>query len=257
MRVLVAVKRVIDYNVKIRINAAKKCVEIANVKMSLNPFCEIGVEAAVQLKEAKVAKEIIACSIGPKKSQESIRTALALGADTGIHILTPENVRPDMDLEPLAVAKILKKVVDDVKPDLVITGKQAIDGDYNQTGQILAGLLDWPQSTFISGIQVSDDLKTLETVREIDTGLQKVTSSLPAVVTTDLRLNTPRYASLPNIMKARRKKIKLIKVADTGVDITPRLEFLDVADPPSREAGITVSSVDELLDKLKNEAKVL
>jgi len=256
MRILVAVKRVIDYNVKIRINAAKKYVETANVKMAMNPFCEIGVEAAVQLKDAKLAKEVIACSIGPKKAQESIRTALALGADTGIHVQTPEAVRPDMDLQPLAVAKILQNIVNDVKPDLVITGKQAIDGDYNQTGQILAGLLDWPQSTFISGLDVNSDKKSLVTIREVDAGLQKTALPLPAVVTTDLRLNTPRYASLPNIMKARRKKIKTIKIEDLDVDITPRLKFLDLIDPPSRKAGIMVDSVDELYDKLK-EAKVI
>ena len=249
MKVLVAVKRVVDAYVKIRVKPDQTGVETANVKMSMNPFCEIAVEEAVRLKEQGVAEEIVAVSIGNAQTQETLRTALALGADRAIHITTDEQV------ESLAVAKLLKAVVEKENPDLVIMGKQSIDSDNNQTGQMLAALLDWPQGTFASKVSIADG--NCEVVREIDGGLQTVSLGLPAVVTTDLRLNEPRFASLPNIMKAKRKPLDAMTVEDLGVDIAPRQTILKVTPPAQREAGIKVETVAELVDKLKNEAKVI
>ncbi len=249
MKVLVAVKRVVDYNVKIRVKADQSGVELANVKMAMNPFDEIAVEEAVRMKEAGKATEILAVSLGTAASQETIRYALALGADRGILVQT------DQELEPLAVAKLLKTVVERENPDLIILGKQAIDDDCNQTGQMLAALLDWPQGTFASKVELTDG--QMQVTREIDGGLETVKLALPAVVTTDLRLNEPRYAKLPNIMKAKKKPLDVIEAADTGVDLTPRLTTLKVTEPAQREAGIQVASVSELVDKLRNEAKVI
>ncbi len=249
MKVLVAVKRVIDYNVKIRVKADNSGVETANVKMSMNPFDEIAVEEAIRLKEAGTATEVVAVSIGPAQSQETIRTALAMGADRGIL------VQSDADLQPLAVAKVLKAIVEKEQPTLVIVGKQAIDDDSNQTGQMLAALLGWAQGAFASKITIAD--ASAQVVREIDGGLETVEVKLPAVMTADLRLNTPRYASLPNIMKAKKKPIETIKLDGLGVDTAPRLKILKVQEPPQREAGIKVGSVAELVDKLRNEAKVI
>ncbi len=249
MKILVPVKRVIDYNVKVRVKSDETGVDLANVKMSMNPFDEIAVEEAIRLKEAGTANEIVAISIGPEKAQDQIRQALAMGADRGILIKTDQNV------EPLGVAKLLKAVVEEEKPELVILGKQAIDDDSNQTGQMLAALLGWGQGTFAS--KVEKDGEKLNVTREIDGGLQTVSIGLPAIVTTDLRLNEPRYASLPNIMKAKKKPLDVKDVGDYGVDITPRLETLKVTEPPKREAGVKVESVAELVDKLKNEAGVL
>jgi electron transfer flavoprotein beta subunit len=249
MKVLVPVKRVVDYNVKIRVKADGSGVELANVKMSMNPFDEIAVEEAIRLKEAGKATEIVAVSIGPQQASETIRTALAMGADRGILVKT------DAPVEPLAVAKILKALVDAEKPGLVILGKQAIDDDSNQTGQMLAALLGWPQGTFASKVTIHDD--AISVTREVDGGLQTVKLKSPAIVTTDLRLNEPRYASLPNIMKAKKKPIDEKTPADVGVDITPRLEVLKTVDPPGRKAGVKVASVAELVAKLKNEAGVL
>jgi electron transfer flavoprotein beta subunit len=249
MKVLVAVKRVIDYNVKIRVKADQSGVETANVKMSMNPFDEIGVEEAVRLKEAGTATEVVALSVGAQQSQETIRTALAMGADRGILVQTDEEV------QPLAVAKIFKAVVEKEQPDLVILGKQAIDDDSNQTGQMLSALLGWSQGTFASKIALDGD--TLAVTREVDGGLENITLKMPAIVTTDLRLNEPRYASLPNIMKAKKKPIDTMTPDELGVDITPRLKTLKVVEPPKREAGVMVESVAELVDKLKNEAKVI
>jgi len=243
MKVLVPVKRVIDYNVKVRVKADQSGVDLANVKMSMNPFDEIAVEEAVRLKEKGKAKEVVVLSIGPGQASETIRTALAMGADRGILIKT------DQTVEPLAVAKILKAVVEAEKPDFVITGKQAIDDDANQVGQMLAALLDWPQATFAHSLELGDG--SAKVSREIDGGLQTVEVKLPAVMTTDLRLNQPRYASLPNIMKAKKKPIDEKSPADLGVDITPRLKVLKVSEPPKRGGGIKVGSVGELLDKLK------
>ncbi|KAI8866462.1 electron transfer flavoprotein, beta subunit [Ramicandelaber brevisporus] len=257
VRILVAAKRVVDFAVKVRVNAAQTAVETAGVKHSMNPFDEIAVEEAVKLRErldAKTVSEIIAVSCGPSKSQETIRTALAMGADRGIHVVTGENDT----LEPLAVAKLLKAVVEKEKPDLVILGKQAIDDDASQTGQMLAGLLGWPQATFAYKIDLTkDNLKEMVVTREIDGGLETIKTSLPSVVTTDLRLNQPRYASLPNIMKAKKKKLDSITPTDLGVDITPRLKTLKVAEPAKRQGGVILESVDELLEKLKNEKGVL
>mmetsp|Transcript_6848 Transcript_6848/g.7873 ORF Transcript_6848/g.7873 Transcript_6848/m.7873 type:complete len:254 (-) Transcript_6848:2933-3694(-) len=253
MRLVVGVKRVIDYAVKVRVAADKTGVELKNVKMSMNPFCEIAVEEAVRLKEKGVVSEIVAVSVGPKQAQETIRTALAMGADRGIHVQT--DMRTDQDLQPLAVSKILKHVVEQESPDLVVLGKQAIDDDANQTGQMLAGLLDWPQATFASEVNIED--KSLKVSREIDGGLQTLAMTLPAVITADLRLNEPRYATLPNIMKAKKKKIDTIKADDLGIDLAPRLKVVKVEDPPVRSAGIMVDDVDTLVDKLKNEASVL
>ena len=249
MKILVPVKRVVDYNVKIRVKADGSGVELANVKMAMNPFDEISVEEALRLREAGKASEIVVVSIGPQQSQETIRTALAMGADRGIL------VQHDDLVEPLAVAKILQKIVDEEKPDLVIAGKQAIDDDCNQTGQMLAALLGWPQGTFASVLSLGEG--EMDVTREVDGGLQTVKLSLPAVVTTDLRLNEPRYASLPNIMKAKKKPIDMKTAADYGVDMMPRLNVLKTVEPPKREAGVKVADVAELVDKLRNEASVL
>jgi len=249
MKVLVAVKRVIDYNVKIRVKADNSGVETANVKFSMNPFDEIAVEEAVRLKEAGKATEIVVVSIGPAAAQETLRTALAMGADRGVLVQT------DDEVQPLAVAKLLKSVVDTEQPGLVILGKQAIDDDSNQTGQMLAALLGWAQGTFASKVVPADG--SVEVTREVDGGLETVSLKLPAIVTTDLRLNEPRYASLPNIMKAKKKPIATVSPADLGVDIAPRLVTLKVEEPPKRKAGIKVADVAALVDKLKNEAKVI
>jgi len=253
MKVLVGVKRVIDYAVKVRIDPSKAGVVLNNVKMSMNPFCEIAVEEAIRLKEKKVAEEVIAVSIGPKQAAETLRTALAMGADRGIHVLT--DARIDQEFESLAVAKVFQDIVGKEDPGLVIVGKQSIDSDANQTGQMLAGLMDWPQATFASEITVEGDTLNLE--REIDGGIQNLTMPLPAVVTADLRLNEPRYATLPNIMKAKKKKIDTIKIEDLGFDATPRIKVVSVDDPPERAAGIKVDDVDQLVSKLKDEAGVL
>ena len=249
MKVLVPVKRVIDYNVKVRVKADQTGVELANVKMSMNPFDEISVEQAIRLKEAGVAEEIIAVSIGVQQCQETIRTALAMGADRGIHVLH------DGDVEPLAVAKMLKELAEKEGPSLIIVGKQAIDDDSNQTGQMLAALLGWGQATFVSDIQIEGD--QLKATREVDGGLETISVKLPSVITTDLRLNEPRYASLPNIMKAKKKPIDQISPADLGVDPSIRLEILKVAEPPQRESGVKVEDVADLVDKLRNTAKVI
>lgn len=249
MKVLVAVKRVIDYNVKIRVKADNSDVDLTNVKMAMNPFCEIAVEEAVRLKEKGVATEVVAVSIGHKASQEQLRTALALGADRAIHVQTDERV------ESLAIAKLLAKVVEDEQPGLVILGKQAIDTDNNQTGQMLAALTNLPQGTFASEVTVDGD--EISVTREIDGGLQTVVLSLPAIVTTDLRLNEPRYAKLPDIMKAKKKPLDIKTPADLGVEVTSRVRLLKVEPPAERQGGIRVASVDELVDKLKTEAKVL
>lgn len=249
MKILVAVKRVIDYNVKVRVKPDNSDVDLTNVKMAINPFCEIAVEEAVRLKEKGVASEIVVVSLGPKECQEQIRTALALGADRGIQVETGDK------LGSLAVAKLLKAVVDEEKPDLVILGKQAIDSDNNQTGQMLAALTGLPQGTFASVVSVEDG--KVNVTREIDGGLQTVGLSLPAVVTTDLRLNEPRYASLPNIMKAKRKPLDVKTPEALGVAVTSTLTTVKVEPPAERSAGITVGSVEELVEKLKNEAKVI
>ena len=249
MKVLVPVKRVVDYNVKIRVKPDGSGVELANVKMSMNPFDEIAVEEALRLREAGTATEVIAVSIGPAKSEETIRTALAMGADRGVLIETDELV------EPLAVAKILKSVAESEGADLVIAGKQAIDDDAGQTGQMLAALLGWSQATYASEIKINGD--TAEVSREVDGGMQVVSLKMPMVVTTELRLNEPRYASLPNIMKAKKKPVDKKTVADTGVDIAPRLEVVTTEEPEARKAGVVLNSVSELVDKLKNEAGVI
>ena len=249
MKVLVAVKRVIDYNVKIRVKADHSDVDLTNVKMAMNPFCEIAVEEAVSLKEKGVATEVVAVTVGPKAAQEQLRTALALGADRAIHIETDERA------ESLAVAKLLAKVVDEEQPGLVILGKQAIDTDNNQTGQMLAALTNLPQGTFASEVAVDGD--KVNVTREIDGGLQTVELNLPAIVTTDLRLNEPRYASLPNIMKAKKKPMDVLTPADLGVEVKSSLNTLKVEPPPERQAGIKVETVDELVEKLRNEAKVI
>ncbi|RLU02887.1 MAG: electron transfer flavoprotein subunit beta/FixA family protein [Ketobacter sp.] len=248
MKVLVAVKRVVDYNVKVRVAADNSGVDLTNVKMAMNPFCEIAVEEAVRLKEKGVATEIIAVAVGPKEAQEQIRTALALGADRGILVEAA-------DVQPLGVAKLLKAIVDEEKPELVILGKQAIDGDNNQTGQMLAALAGLGQGTFASEVNVADG--SVKVTREIDGGLQTVDLKLPAVVTTDLRLNEPRYASLPNIMKAKKKPLDVKAPGDYGVDVTPLVKTVKVEPPAERQAGIKVADVAELVDKLKNEAKVI
>ena len=249
MKLLVAVKRVIDANVKVRVKADGSGVETANVKMAMNPFCEIAVEEAIRLKEAGKATEIVAVSAGPAACQETIRTALAMGADRGIHIAT------DVVLQPLAVAKLLKAVVDKEQPGLVILGKQAIDDDCNQTGQMLAALLGWPQGTFASKLVPSDGAITV--TREVDGGLETVELKMPAVITADLRLNEPRYASLPNIMKAKKKPIESLTPEQLGVDPAPRLKTLRVVEPPKRKSGVKVKNAAELVDKLRNEAKVI
>jgi electron transfer flavoprotein beta subunit len=249
MKLLVAVKRVVDYNVKVRVKSDGTAVETAGVKMSMNPFDEIAVEEAIRLKEKGIATEIIAISAGVGACQETIRTALAMGADRGILVET------DVALEPLAVAKVLKALVEKEGTNLVILGKQAIDDDMNATGQMLAALLGWPQGTFASKIEIADGTATV--TREVDGGLETVALKLPAIVTADLRLNEPRYASLPNIMKARKKPIDIVKPADLGVDPSPRLTTLKVSEPPARKAGIKVPDVATLVDKLRNEAKVI
>ena len=249
MKILVAVKRVIDYNVQIRVKEDESGVVTDNVKMSTNPPDDNAVEEAVKIKETGKATEVIAVTIGEEKAQETVRKALAVGADRGIH------VKADGILEPLMVSKLLQKVVDKEKPDLVLMGKQAIDDDCNQTGQMLSALLNWPQATFASKIDVKDN--KLEVVREVDEGLETIEINLPAVVTCDLRLNEPRYASLPNIMKAKKKTIDLLSASDLGVDISPRIQQIKVEEPPKRKAGIKVANVAELVQKLKNEAKVI
>lgn len=249
MKILVPIKRVVDYNVKVRPMSDGSNVDLNNVKMAVNPFCEIALEEAVRLKESGQASEVIAVSVGKTESQEQLRTALALGADRATLVET------DSLLEPLAIAKVLQKIVDDEKADLIILGKQAIDGDNNQTGQMLAAMLDYPQATNASEVKI--DGSSVEVTREIDGGLQTLKLNLPAIVTTDLRLNEPRYASLPNIMKAKKKPIEEIAASDLGVDVSPRLEQLKVEEPPKRKAGIKVANVAELVQKLKNEAKVI
>jgi electron transfer flavoprotein beta subunit len=249
MKILVAVKRVIDYNVQIRVKEDGTGVVTDNIKMSTNPPDDNAIEEAVKIKEAGKATEVIAVTVGEEKSQETIRKALAVGVDRGIH------VKADGIVEPIAVAKILQKIVDKEKPDLVFMGKQAIDDDCNQTGQMLSALLNWPQATFASKIEIKD--KKLEVVREVDEGLETIEINVPAVVTCDLRLNEPRYASLPNIMKAKKKPIEQISASDLGVDTAPRVQQIKVEEPPKRKAGIKVASVAELVQKLKNEAKVI
>jgi len=249
MKVLVPVKRVIDANVKVRVKADQTGVETANVKMAMNPFCEIAIEEAVRMKEAGTAEEVIVVSAGAIQSQETIRTGLAMGADRGVLI------QSDVALEPLAIAKLLKAVVEREGAELVLMGKQAIDGDNNQTGQMLAALLGWAQGTFISKMEIGDG--NVKVTREVDGGLEVVDLKLPAVLTVDLRLNEPRYASLPNIMKAKKKPIEALSPEDLGVDVTPRLETIKVVEPPPRKAGVIVASVAELVDKLRNEAKVI
>jgi len=250
-KILVPVKRVVDYNVKIRVKADGSGVETNNVKMSMNPFDEIAMEEAIRLREAgdKGVEEIVAVSIGPQKAQETLRTALAMGADRAILIKTDETV------EPLGVAKTLKAVIEKEEPELVILGKQAIDDDCNQTGQMLAALLGWPQATFASKLDAVDG--GLHVTREVDGGLQTLSMPLPAIVTTDLRLNEPRYASLPNIMKAKKKPLEEMAPADLGIEIAPRLKVLNTTEPPERQGGVKVESVQELIDKLRNEARVL
>lgn len=249
MKVLVPVKRVVDYNVKVRVKSDGTGVDIANVKMSMNPFDEIAVEEAVRLKEKGVVTEVIAVSCGDAKCQETLRTAMAIGADRGILVETAQ------ELQPLAVAKLLKALVDKEQPQLIILGKQAIDDDSNQTGQMLAALAGLPQATFASKVEVSGD--AVNVTREVDGGLETLALTLPAVITTDLRLNEPRYVTLPNIMKAKKKPLDTVKPEDLGVDVTPRLKTLKVAEPPKRGAGIKVPDVATLVDKLKNEAKVI
>jgi electron transfer flavoprotein beta subunit len=249
MKVLVTVKRVIDPYVKVRVKSDGSGVELANVKMTMNPFCEIAVEQAVRMKEAGAVTEIVALSIGVPQCQETLRTAMAMGADRGILVETTEEV------QPLAVAKLVKAVIEKEKPQLIIMGKQAIDDDSNQAGQMVAALLGWPQATFISNIEVAGE--KAEVTREIDGGLEKLSIKLPAVVTTDLRLNEPRYVTLPNIMKAKKKPLEVLKPDALGVDIAPRLKTLKVEEPPKRSAGVKVADVEELVAKLKNEARVI
>jgi len=249
MKVLVPIKRVVDYNVKVRAKSDETGPDLANVKMAINPFCEIAVEEAIRLKEAGTAEEVIAVSIGTNACQEQLRTALALGADRAILVET------ELEVEPLGVAKLLKSVAEKEQPDLIILGKQAIDDDSNQTGQMVASLLSYPQGTFASVIKICEG--KISVTREVDGGLQTVSLNLPAVVTTDLRLNEPRYASLPNIMKAKKKPLDTLTPEELGVDASPRTEILKVSPPPERAAGVIVESVDELVDKLKNEAKVI
>ena len=249
MKILVAVKRVIDYNVQVRVKEDGSGVVTDNVKMSTNPPDDNAVEEAVKMKESGKAKEVVAITIGEEKAQETVRKALAVGVDRGIH------VKAESAIEPLAVAKILQKIVDKEKPDLVFMGKQAIDDDCNQTGQMLAALLNWPQATFVSKIDIKDN--KLEVIREVDEGLETIEVNVPAIVTCDLRLNEPRYASLPNIMKAKKKPLEQMSASDLGIDTKPRIEQIKVEEPPKRKSGIKVASVAELVQKLKNEAKVI
>ena len=249
MKILVPIKRVVDYNVKVRPKADESGVDLNNVKMAINPFCEIAVEEAVRLKEAGSATEIIAVTVGAENAQEQLRTALALGADRAILVET------DLEVEPLGISKVLKAIVEKESPNLIVMGKQAIDGDNNQTGQMLAALMNYPQATFASELKIEGEKAVV--TREVDGGLQTISINLPAVVTSDLRLNEPRYASLPNIMKAKQKPLEIIKSDDLGIDLNPRISTLKVSPPPEREAGIIVESVDQLVEKLKNEAKVI
>jgi electron transfer flavoprotein beta subunit len=249
MKVLVPIKRVIDANIKVRVNADQSGVELNNVKMAMNPFCEIAVEEAIRLREGGKAEEVIAVAVGPSQSQETLRTALAMGADRAILIET------DPAPEPLGVAKLLKAVTEKENPGLVILGKQAIDGDNNQTGQMLAALLVWSIGTFVSGMEVNDG--SVRVTREVDGGLENIDLTPPCVITVDLRLNEPRYASLPNIMKAKKKPLETFSPDDLGVDVSPRIEVLKVIEPPARAAGVKVSSAEELVEKLRNEAKVI
>ena len=249
MTILVPIKRVVDYNVKVRPKADESGVDLNNVKMAINPFCEIAVEEAVRLKEAGSATEIIAVTVGAENAQEQLRTALALGADRAILVET------DLEVEPLGISKVLKAIVEKESPNLIVMGKQAIDGDNNQTGQMLAALMNYPQATFASELKIEGEKAVV--TREVDGGLQTISINLPAVVTSDLRLNEPRYASLPNIMKAKQKPLEIIKSDDLGVDLNPRISTLKVSPPPEREAGIIVEYVDQLVEKLKNEAKVI
>jgi electron transfer flavoprotein beta subunit len=253
MKILVPVKRVIDYNVKVRVRSDGSGVDLANVKMSMNPFDEIAVEEAIRLKEKGTASKVVAVSIGTPKNQETLRTALAMGADRAVLVKATEDVH--QDIEPLAVAKILRGVIEEEQPALVIAGKQAIDNDMNATGQMLAALLGWSQATFASEIEVSGESATV--TREVDGGLQTIQVKLPAIVTVDLRLNEPRYASLPNIMKAKKKPMEQKTPEDYGVDVAPRLEIVGTAEPQGRQAGVKVGSIEELVDKLKNEAGVI
>ena len=253
MKVLVPVKRVIDYNVKVRVKADQSGVDLANVKMSMNPFDEISVEQAIRMKEAGQVEEIVVVSIGVEKNQETLRTALAMGADRAILVTATDNV--ESDVEPLMVAKILKGIVEEEKPGMVLLGKQAIDNDANATGQMLSALLGWSQATFASAIEIDGDKATV--TREVDGGLQVIKVNMPAIVTVDLRLNEPRYASLPNIMKAKKKPMDTKTPADYGVDVAPRLTTVKVTEPPARQAGVIVGSVEELVEKLKNEAGVI
>ena len=249
MKILVPIKRVVDYNVKVRPLSDNSNVDLNNVKMAVNPFCEIALEEAVRLKESGKATEVIAVSVGKTESQEQLRTALALGADRATLI------EVDSLLEPLGISKVLQKIVENEKPDLIILGKQAIDGDNNQTGQMLAELLGYPQATNASEVDLDDS--SVKVTREIDGGLQTLELNIPAIVTTDLRLNEPRYASLPNIMKAKKKELNIMSASELGVDVNPRTEVLSVELPPSREAGVMVETIEDLVDKLKNEAKVI
>ena len=249
MKVIVPVKRVIDANIKVRVKSDRSGVELNNVKMAMNPFCEIAVEESIRMKESGTAEEVIVVAAGPQQSQETIRTGLAMGADRGVLIQT------DVPLEPLAIAKLLKAVVEREKPQLVLLGKQAVDNDYNQTGQMLSAMLNWSLGTFVSNIKIKEN--GFEVVREVDGGLETVLLSRPSVITVDLRLNEPRYASLPNIMKARKKEIEKLTPEDLGVDVTPRLAVLEVTEPPQRQAGLRVASAEELVEKLTNEAKVI
>ena len=249
MKVLVAVKRVLDYNVKVRVKADNSGIELANVKMSMNPFDEIALEEAIRLQEAGIASEVIAVSLGIAKCQETIRTALAMGAERGILVET------EQELEPLAVAKLLRAIVEREQPQIVILGKQAIDDDCNQTGQMLSALLGWPQATYASKVRIEGG--AMDVTREVDSGLETLSYQLPAIITTDLRLNEPRYAKLPNIMKAKKKRLDIIQAADLGVDIAPHLKTVKVDEPPARKSGVIVKNVAELVAKLKDEAKVI
>jgi len=255
MRALVGVKRVVDYAVKIRVRSDKTAVELDNVKMSMNPFCEIAVEEGLRLKEKGHISELVAVSCGPAKTTETLRQALAMGADRAIHLKT--DMRTDSELQPLAVAKLLAKVVEKETPVMVLLGKQAIDGDSGQTGGMLAGLMGWPQAGGASTVSVSEDKTTVVVAREVDAGIQEVKMPLPAVITADLRLNEPRYATLPNLMKAKKKPMEVIDAASLGVDLAPRLHTIEVVDPPARQGGVKVADVDGLIDKLRTEAKVL
>ncbi|KAH0634237.1 hypothetical protein AABB24_016315 [Solanum stoloniferum] len=251
MKIMVAIKRVVDYAVKIRVKPDKSGVETKNVKMSMNPFCEIALEEALRVRESGLASEVVAVSIGPVQFTETLRTGLAMGADRAIHVEAPENIYP------LTIAKILKALVDVEKPGLLFLGKQAIDNDQNQTGQMVAGLLKWPQGTFASKVVLDKEKQVATVDREVDGGIETLCLDLPAVITTDLRLNQPRYATLPNIMKAKSKPIKKFTLQDLNVEIKSDLEVVEVTEPPKRKSGVILSSVDELIDKLKNEARVI